>query len=117
MPTTTLCRKARPRPSDHPPGVQPPEVQAELQKLVGPRRRGAGTHQIGQPTPASPLRPDVVAAVTMTSTRWSARTCASTRRVTGVSDGSFFRAQGMPVYDMDGMGISPIHERAHGLQE
>jgi acetylornithine deacetylase/succinyl-diaminopimelate desuccinylase-like protein len=37
---------------------------------------------------------------------------------TGASDGSFFRAQGIPVYDVDGsFGISPIDERAHGLDE
>jgi acetylornithine deacetylase/succinyl-diaminopimelate desuccinylase-like protein len=34
------------------------------------------------------------------------------------SDGSFFRAQGIPVYDVDGSwGISPDDERAHGLDE
>ena len=37
---------------------------------------------------------------------------------TGASDGSFFRAQGIPVYDVDGSwGISPDDERAHGLDE
>jgi acetylornithine deacetylase/succinyl-diaminopimelate desuccinylase-like protein len=37
---------------------------------------------------------------------------------TGASDGSFFRAQGSPVYDIDGSwGISPADERAHGLDE
>jgi hypothetical protein len=35
---------------------------------------------------------------------------------TGASDGSFFRAQGIPVYDVDGSwGISPDDERALGL--
>ena len=37
---------------------------------------------------------------------------------TGASDGSFFRAKEIPVYDMDGTwGISPEDERAHGLDE
>jgi acetylornithine deacetylase/succinyl-diaminopimelate desuccinylase-like protein len=36
----------------------------------------------------------------------------------GASDGSFFRAQGIPVYDIDGSwGISPLDDRAHGLDE
>ena len=36
----------------------------------------------------------------------------------GASDGSFFRAQGIPVYDVDGSwGITPIDDRAHGLDE
>ena len=42
---------------------------------------------------------------------WKAFNC-------GASDASFFRAEGIPVYDMDGSwGISPIDERAHGLDE
>ena len=33
---------------------------------------------------------------------------------TGASDGSFFRAVGIPVYDVDGSwGISPDDDRAH----
>ena len=37
---------------------------------------------------------------------------------TGASDGSFFRAKGIPVYDLDGSwGVSPDDERAHGLDE
>jgi acetylornithine deacetylase/succinyl-diaminopimelate desuccinylase-like protein len=36
----------------------------------------------------------------------------------GASDGSFFRAQGIPVYDVDGSwGISPLDDRMHGLDE
>ncbi len=36
----------------------------------------------------------------------------------GASDGSFFRAQGIPVYDMDGSwGIAPLDDRMHGLDE
>src|SRR5919107_111428 len=47
------------------PGVQPADVQAELQKLVGPKVEvKPDPNYIGVPTPASPLRPDVVAAVT-----------------------------------------------------
>ena len=37
---------------------------------------------------------------------------------TGASDGSFFRAKGVPVYDVDGSwGIAPDDDRAHGLDE
>jgi acetylornithine deacetylase/succinyl-diaminopimelate desuccinylase-like protein len=102
------------------PGVQPADVQAELQKLAGPKVEvKPDPGYIGMPTPASPLRPDVLKAVT-----------ASIRALhgpdmpvfplmsTGASDGSFFRAKGIPVYDVDGSwGISPDDERAHGLDE
>jgi len=102
------------------PGVQPTEVQAELQKLVGPKVEVKPDPEfIGVPTPASPLRPDVVAAVTRAvHTIVDKNMDVYPEMSTGASDGSFFRAQGIPVYDIDGSwGISPIDERAHGLDE
>ncbi|HWU92054.1 MAG TPA: M20/M25/M40 family metallo-hydrolase [Sphingomicrobium sp.] len=102
------------------PGVQPAAVQAELQKLVGPKVEvKPDPNFIGVPTPASPLRPDVVKAVTdAVRTVIDPRMDVYAEMSTGASDGSFFRAQGIPVYDMDGSwGISPLDERAHGLDE
>src|SRR3569833_1275685 len=47
------------------PGVQPTEVQAELQAMAGPKVEVTpDPNYIGVPTPASPLRPDVMNAVT-----------------------------------------------------
>jgi acetylornithine deacetylase/succinyl-diaminopimelate desuccinylase-like protein len=102
------------------PGVQPTDVQAELQKLVGPNVEvKPDTNFIGVPTPASPLRPDVVSAVTAAIQKLDGPGMEVYPEMsTGASDGSFFRAQGIPVYDIDGSwGISPIDERAHGLDE
>ena len=102
------------------PGVQPTEVQAELQKLVGPNVEvKPDPNYIGVPTPASPLRPDVLAAVTKAVHNViDPRMDIYPEMSTGASDGSFFRAQGIPVYDIDGSwGISPLDERAHGLDE
>lgn len=102
------------------PGVQPPAVQAELQQLVGPNVEvKPDPNYIGQPTPASPLRPDVVQAVTTAIQRFHGpQMTVFPLMSTGASDGSFFRAQGIPVYDIDSSwGISPIDERAHGLDE
>src|SRR5690242_11550388 len=46
-------------------GVDPKNVQAELQQMVGPNVEVApDPNFIGVPTPASPLRPEVLAAVT-----------------------------------------------------
>jgi acetylornithine deacetylase/succinyl-diaminopimelate desuccinylase-like protein len=102
------------------PGVQPKDVQAELQAMAGPKVEIVpDPNFIGVPTPASPLRPDVLAAVTAAVQHFH----GPAMRVypvmsTGASDGSFFRAQGIPVYDVDGSwGISPDDERAHGLDE
>jgi len=102
------------------PGVQPTEVQAQLQNLVGPNVEVKPDPEfIGVPTPASPFRPDVVAAVTNAVHKVVDPSMdVFPEMSTGASDGSFFRAQGIPVYDVDGSwGISPIDERAHGLDE
>jgi acetylornithine deacetylase/succinyl-diaminopimelate desuccinylase-like protein len=102
------------------PGVQPRDVQAELQQLAGAKIEVKPDPSfIGVPTPASPLRPDVLKAVTAGIQQFH----GPAMRVfpvmsTGASDGSFFRAQGIPIYDADGSwGISPDDERAHGLDE
>src|SRR5438270_13250585 len=102
------------------PGVQPKDVQAELQKLAGPKVTVTPDPEyIGVPTPPSPLRPDVLAAVTKAIQRFHGpQMHVYPMMSTGASDGSFFRAQGIPVYDVDGSwGISPLDERAHGLDE
>ena len=102
------------------PGIEPKAVQAELQQLVGQHVEvKPDPNYEGVPTPASPLRPDVLKAVTAAIQRFH----GPQMRVfpvmqAGASDGSFFRAQGIPVYDVDGSwGISPLDDRAHGLDE
>jgi acetylornithine deacetylase/succinyl-diaminopimelate desuccinylase-like protein len=102
------------------PGIQPKDVQAELQKVVGPKVAVIpDPNYIGLPTPSSPLRPDVLRAVTRAIQRFHGPDMhVFPMMQTGASDGSFFRAQGIPVYDVDGSwGISPDDERAHGLDE
>jgi len=102
------------------PGVQPKDVQAELQNLVGPKVQVTpDPAYIGEPTPASPLRPDVRQAVTNAiHSILGAQVDVYAVMAAGASDGSFFRAKGMPVYDVDGSwGISPLDDRAHGLDE
>ena len=102
------------------PGVDPKTVQAELQQLAGPKVEVIpDPNYIGVPTPPSPLRPDVLRAVTAAIQRFHGPEMhVFPMMSTGASDGSFFRAQGIPVYDVDGSwGISPDDERAHGLDE
>ena len=102
------------------PGVEPKDVQAELQQTVGPNVEvKPDPAYLGFPTPSSPLRPDVLAAVTKAVQHFHGPAMSVYPVMsTGASDGSFFRAQGIPVYDVDGSwGISPDDERAHGLDE
>jgi acetylornithine deacetylase/succinyl-diaminopimelate desuccinylase-like protein len=102
------------------PGVQPKDVQAELQQLVGPKVEVVPDPSfLGVTTPASPPRADVLKAVTAAIQRFHGPAMhVFPVMSTGASDGSFFRAKGIPIYDADGSwGISPDDERAHGLDE
>ncbi len=102
------------------PGVQPKDVQAELQQMAGPGVEiMPDPNYIGLPTPTSPLRPDVLATVTKAIQHFHGpQMHVFPVMQAGASDGSFFRAQGIPVYDVDGSwGISPLDDRAHGLDE
>jgi acetylornithine deacetylase/succinyl-diaminopimelate desuccinylase-like protein len=102
------------------PGVEPKLVQAELQRAVGPKVEVVpDPNYIGVPTPASPLRPEVLAAVTSAiHSVVDPQMEVFPVMAAGASDGSFFRAQGIPVYDVDGSwAISPLDDREHGLDE
>src|SRR3954447_881503 len=102
------------------PGVDPKTVQAELQQLAGPKIEVVpDPNYAGVPTPASPPRADIINAVKAASLRFHGPAMhVYPVMSTGASDGSFFRAKGIPVYDVDGSwGLSPEDERAHGLDE
>lgn len=100
------------------PGVQPNIVQAELQQMVGPNVEVTPLGDIGRPTPASPLRPDVVNAYTKAVRGRFPNAQIIPQMSTGATDGLEFRARGIPVYGVDGQwGVSPDDERAHGKDE
>ncbi|HJU76919.1 MAG TPA: M20/M25/M40 family metallo-hydrolase [Sphingomicrobium sp.] len=102
------------------PGVDAKAVLAELQKTAGPKVEVKFDESfLGRTTPPSPLRKDVFDAVTRAIQRIHGPGMeVGPMMQTGASDGSFFRAIGIPVYDVDGSwGISPDDERAHGLDE
>ena len=102
------------------PGIDPKAVRAELQAMAGPKVAVTLDPSFtGVSTPASPLRADVTAAVTKAVLHLYGPAMHVVPGMTnGASDGSFFRAKGMPVYDVDGSwGIIPDDERMHGLDE
>lgn len=102
------------------PGTNPPDVQGELQRLVGPNVEiKPDPSFIGKPTPVLPIREDVRKAYTdAVQTIHGPDARITPKMDTGTSDSSFFRAIGVPVYDMDGVwGIKPDDEREHGLDE
>lgn len=100
------------------PGVEPTTVQAELQQTVGPNVEVTPLGDIGRPTPASPLRPDVVNAYSNAVHARFPNAQIIPQMSTGATDGLEFRARGIPVYGVDGQwGVSPDDERAHGKDE
>jgi acetylornithine deacetylase/succinyl-diaminopimelate desuccinylase-like protein len=100
------------------PGVEPKDVQAELQATVGPNVEITTYPDIGRPTPASPLRPDIVSAYTKAVHARFPNQPIIPQMSTGATDGLEFRARGIPVYGVDGgWGVSPDDERAHGKDE
>ncbi|MGH6658405.1 MAG: M20/M25/M40 family metallo-hydrolase [Sphingomicrobium sp.] len=101
------------------PGVEPKTVEAELKAIAGAGIAVTPFADQGRLTPASPLRADVVEAYTETvRALHGANMPVIPQMSTGATDGSWFRANGIPTYGVDGSwGISPDDERAHGLDE
>jgi len=99
------------------PGTTALKVQTDLQSLVGAR---VDVTPIGtaKPSPASPLRKDVVKAFTDSVHARHPGALIIPQMSAGATDGLFFRATGMPVYGVDGTWvIVPEDERAHGKDE
>lgn len=99
------------------PGVDAKSVQAELQQAVG---SGVTVEPDAEsrPSPPSPLRPDVVKAVTDSIRKRHPGVELTPQMSAGATDGLFFRSVGIPVYGVSGAWIiSPDDERAHGKDE
>jgi acetylornithine deacetylase/succinyl-diaminopimelate desuccinylase-like protein len=101
------------------PGVDPKIVEAELKGIAGAGVEVSPLPDQGRITPASPLRADVVKAYTdAVHALHGSHMPIIPQMSTGATDGSWFRAAGIPVYGVEGSwGISPDDERAHGLDE
>ena len=102
------------------PGVQPPVIQTELQRLVGPKVEiKPDPTFIGKPTPVLPIRKDVLKAYADAVRALHGPTAPVIPLMeTGTSDSFFFRAAGIPAYDVDGAwGVLPDDARIHGLNE
>lgn len=98
------------------PGVAPAAVQAELQRLAGEAIEIAPLGDVHF-SDASPLRADVVAAVTAAvQSRYPALAITPAMEV-GATDGLFFRAAGIPTYGVSELFIRDEDLFMHGLNE
>jgi len=98
------------------PGVDPREVLATLQKVVG----SGVTVKLRIPvisSDPSPLRPDVVAAVTRAVHKIHPGVEVVPSQASGATDGLVFRAHGIPTYGVDGLFIRGKDDFSHGLNE
>jgi len=99
------------------PGITVEATKAELQATVGDGVE-IGMGLKGNPSPPSPLRPDVVKAFTDSVQRRHPGMLIMPQMSAGATDGALLRAVGIPVYGVDGTWIvSPDDERAHGKDE
>ena len=99
------------------PGVAAKDVESELQQLAGSQVK-VSPYGVSDPSPPSPLRPDVIKAYTDSVHKRHPGAEIVPQMSTGATDGLFFRATGMPVYGVSGAWIIvPEDERAHGRDE
>ena len=92
-------------------------VMAVLQRVVGPKVKVGRTREV-VPSPPSPLRPDVVGAVTALTATFFAGASVVPEMSTGATDGLFTRNAGIPTYGLSGLaGEQSEPSRAHGRDE
>jgi acetylornithine deacetylase/succinyl-diaminopimelate desuccinylase-like protein len=98
------------------PGVAFEDVRKTLQAQVGDK---VEVTTIGEPTSsdASPLRPDVIDAVTRAVHTLYPGLQVVPNQSSGATDGMYFRAAGIPTYGVGGMFSKDSDAFAHGLNE
>lgn len=98
------------------PGVKVDDVRAELSRVAGP---GVAITPLGRPVASemSPLRPDVVAAVTKAVHARHPGVPVTPYQESGGTDGLYFREAGIPTYGVGEVFIRDSDVFAHGLDE
>lgn len=92
-------------------------VQAVLQRVVGPQVKVTRTREV-VPSPPSPLRPDVVGAMTELSKAMFGGAPIVPEMSTGATDGLFTRNAGIPTYGVSALASEQNEpSRAHGRDE
>ncbi|HET6551946.1 MAG TPA: M20/M25/M40 family metallo-hydrolase [Dyella sp.] len=98
------------------PGVAIDTVRKSLQDVVGPK---VDIALVGKAvsSDASPLRQDVLAAVTKAVHSIRPGVAVTPIQESGATDGLYFRAAGIPTYGVNGMFMKTSDAFAHGLNE
>jgi acetylornithine deacetylase/succinyl-diaminopimelate desuccinylase-like protein len=98
------------------PGVDPADVHAQLQRLAGDKV-AVTLLAPANASDASPLRDDVIAALTAAVHANYPRVPITPSMSAGATDGVFFRGAGIPTYGVGEAFIREEDEFAHGLNE
>jgi acetylornithine deacetylase/succinyl-diaminopimelate desuccinylase-like protein len=98
------------------PGVEIAAVQAELQRIAG-ERIAIAPNAPSNSSDASPLRADVMEAVTRVVHAQHPGVVITPYMSAGATDGLFFRAAGVPTYGVGAIFIREEDEFSHGLNE
>lgn len=98
------------------PGTSIEDVRKTLQDVAG---KNVDVQVIGDPiaSDASPLRPDVMEAVTRAVHTLYPGIAIVPNQSSGATDGMYFRAAGIPTYGVGGMFMKDSDGFAHGLNE
>jgi acetylornithine deacetylase/succinyl-diaminopimelate desuccinylase-like protein len=100
------------------PGVDPNDVLAQLRRIAADTLVTVTRDDSATGAPASPLRADVVRAYTSAVHALHPGAQIFAEMTTGATDGSYFRAAGVPIYGVSGSWIVvPDDIRAHGRDE
>ncbi len=99
------------------PGVEPEEVQATLQRVVG--NPGVRISMVGEPvpSPASPMRQDVMEALEVGVAQIHPGTPMVPFMAAYGTDGLHFRRAGIPTYGVMGLFMKDSDRFEHGLNE
>jgi acetylornithine deacetylase/succinyl-diaminopimelate desuccinylase-like protein len=99
------------------PGAPEAEVHRTLESVVGdPSIEVAATFPM-IPSPASPLREDVMRAVERLAGMFWNGVLVVPSMSAGATDGLYLRNAGVPVFGVSAIEIAPDEDRSHGLDE
>ena len=99
------------------PGDDPAAVEATLARVIADTSVHVAPIDTARPSPASPLRPDVFAAVEASVKAVWGNVPVVPIMETGATDGLYLRNAGVPVYGFSGLFIATNDVRAHGKDE
>ena len=99
------------------PGYPPDSAKAQLGRIVGDTAIHVRVTRPAVPSPVSPLRADVMGAITKTAAKYWPGAVIVPQMSTGATDGLYLRNAGIPVYGTTSIFDTVDGDRSHGKDE